>query len=125
MISKPQSDPPTFKPGDAELIRRVANMTERTFAVEYKGSAPGDYLQRLRDIAVRVQAECDSGSPSDFTKEDLAPLETAATNLHVSDPRIDPNKSNPAERNTVQSRRDAASAADRIAAIIKDRLQRD
>ena len=106
----PQSDPPTFQQGDAELIRRAANLTERDFAVEYRGSASGDYVQRLRGIAGRVEAELESGSPSNFTKDDLTPLDTLANNLRTKD-GVDPDKSTPQLR------------AARIAAIIRDRLQ--
>ena len=119
----PQSDPPTFNRRDAELIRRAANATDSAAAKDGFGSASGAYLQPIRDIAGRVEEECESGSPSDFTKDDLAPLHTLAKNLRGNDAGIDPNKLTPERRIDREFRQDAASAADRIAAIITARLR--
>ena len=118
----PQSDPPTFNRRDAELIRRAANATDSAAAKDGFGSASSAYLQPIRDIAGRVEEECESGSPSDFSKDDLAPLDTLATNIRRYDGGIDPNKLNPELLINRKFRQDVADAADRIAATITARL---
>jgi hypothetical protein len=120
----PQSDPPTFRREDAQSIRHVANLTERDFAMKYGASAPGDGPQRLRDITDRVEAECDTGVPGDFTKDDVAQLETLASNLRSGNSGIDPNKLTPEEVANFKGREAAAAATERITATIAARLPR-
>ena len=118
----PQLDP-RFDPRDAELIRHAANLIERDFGRKFEGDPSGDYLQRLRDIASRVETECESGVKSDFTEDDLDPLERLASNFHPLDGEIDPNSFNSEFLRDQKSRKDVADAADRIAAVIRDRLR--
>ena len=117
----PQSDI-WFDPRDAESIRHGANLLKRDFGRKFEGDPSGNYLQRLRDIASRVVTECESGEKSDFTKDDLDPLETLAGNFRSLDGEIDPNKFSSEFLKGRESREDAADAADRIAAVIRQRL---
>ncbi len=119
----PQSDAPAFRLEDVKAIRRVVDLTERAFAVDFGEIISDNKLQRLRDIADRIEVECENGVPGDFTEDDVAQLRTLGTDLRAYNLGIDPKKLTLAGTADLKGRQDAAAAADRIAAIMEARLR--
>ncbi len=115
-------DTRAFSPADADLFKRAANVMDRAFSVDAGTSVARPSNEQLRDIAVRVFGECDTGTLGVFSPSDAATLEDLATNIRSADSLPDLDRLTPEALRDLQFREDVAAAASRIATEIRSRL---